>query len=335
MSMTRFTRQLNRIRYYVTNTLAMGIPDAWYRRRGRSLLAAVTEAEMAQLADRLVYYNRLDSPFSLPGDALRSADLHWTGQTTYFFDLNAVLRYFPRDRRVAYVFGDVTQVPAVPSFVKSRPIAGDNRNAVLLRLNQIRHFIFIHDPIPFRRKKDRLVWRGKAKRQPQRLALLANYQNHPRCDVGDTGPDRRGRPTWRPFMSIRDQLRHKFVLSLEGNDVGTNLKWIMSSNSLCLTTRLHYETWFMEGRLVAGRHFVQLEDDLDDLDERICYYLGHPDEAEAIIREAQAYVAQFLDPERERLLSLLVAQKYFQLQDVQPSGPRASIPPGELPSATQ
>lgn len=42
------------------------------------------------------------------------------------------------------------------------------------------------------------------------------------------------------------------------------------------------------------------------------YYLSHPEEAEAIIQNAQQWVAQFKDTKRERLISLLVAQKYFQ-----------------------
>ncbi|TOQ08578.1 glycosyl transferase family 90, partial [Vibrio parahaemolyticus] len=74
------------------------------------------------------------------------------------------------------------------------------------------------------------------------------------------------------------------ILSLEGMDVATNLKWIMSSNSLCFTPKLRYETWFMEGKLKAGVHFVQVKDDFSDLDEKMDYYLEHPDKAEEIIQ---------------------------------------------------
>ena len=56
-------------------------------------------------------------------------------------------------------------------------------------------------------------------------------------------------------------------MSLEGIDVATNLKWIMSSNSLCFSPKLRYETWFMEGKLVPGVHFVEVRDDFDDLAE--------------------------------------------------------------------
>jgi len=35
------------------------------------------------------------------------------------------------------------------------------------------------------------------------------------------------------YLSIDQQRRLPLHRSLEGNDVATNLKWIMSSNSLC------------------------------------------------------------------------------------------------------
>ena len=42
------------------------------------------------------------------------------------------------------------------------------------------------------------------------------------------------------------------------------------------------------------------------------YYLGHPEEAEAIIAHAHEYIALFRDRKRERIISLLVLQRYFE-----------------------
>ena len=52
---------------------------------------------------------------------------------------------------------------------------------------------------------------------------------------------------------------------------------------------------------------------LDDLEEKLNYYIAHPEKAEEIIAHAHEYVAQFFDTERERLISLLVMDKYFQM----------------------
>ncbi|NBB78368.1 MAG: lipopolysaccharide A protein, partial [Verrucomicrobia bacterium] len=120
--------------------------------------------------------------------------------------------------------------------------------------------------------------------------------------------------TWqKPYLSIPEQLQHKFILSVEGNDVATNLKWIAQSNSLCFMTKPKYESWFMEGTLQAGKHYVQVRDDYADLPDKITYYMNHPDEAETIIRELNCYYKQFNDTRKEQLIGLLVAEKYLRL----------------------
>ncbi|WP_289201193.1 glycosyltransferase, partial [Phocaeicola sartorii] len=57
----------------------------------------------------------------------------------------------------------------------------------------------------------------------------------------------------------------------------------------------------------------EIKDDLSDLEEKLTYYISHPAEAEQIVRHAHEYVAQFLDAKRERLISLLVMDKYLRM----------------------
>ena len=108
-------------------------------------------------------------------------------------------------------------------------------------------------------------------------------------------------------------MKYRYIISIEGNDVASNLKWIMASNSLCLMPAPVYETWFMEGTLQPGLHYVQLRSDFADLEEKILHYEKHPDQAREIVRNANAYVKQFAHRRREQVLSLLVLYKYFAL----------------------
>jgi AsnA-type aspartate--ammonia ligase len=107
----------------------------------------------------------------------------------------------------------------------------------------------------------------------------------------------------REKKTIREHLDYKFIMALEGNDVASNLKWVMSSNSLAVMTRPTCETWFMEGTLVAGYHYVEVKEDFSDLPEKLQYYIEHPEQAEDIIRHAHEYVRQFQDKERENLIT--------------------------------
>ncbi|MDE4959522.1 glycosyl transferase family 90, partial [Francisella tularensis subsp. holarctica] len=75
-------------------------------------------------------------------------------------------------------------------------------------------------------------------------------------NFGDTRKETIGQPYNNGFLSIQDQIKYKYIVSIEGYDVATNLKWIMNSNSLCFMNKPKYETWFMEGTLIPNHHYV-------------------------------------------------------------------------------
>ncbi|WP_261903435.1 glycosyl transferase family 90 [Vibrio fortis] len=305
---------MKKLKYYLSNGFLAVLPSLFFRLSANILLSQKYKYAEDSLKERVDYYCKINSQCSLSKqDTTQVKDFKKTGGSAYYFDLLKVIKCFPRQSRFKYVNGDVTDVPDEPSFLKSRPIEGNNTNSVLLKLNAVRHYLFIEGDKPYEEKKDLLVWRGTGFR-PNRRTLLSKHFNNDRCNVGrvdtqDKDPEQLSYVT--PPMTISEQLEYKFILSLEGMDVATNLKWIMSSNSLCFTPKLVYETWFMEGKLQAGVHFVEVQDDFSDLDEKMDYYLANPQEAKNIISNASQWVEQFKDQKKERLISLLVAQKYF------------------------
>ena len=312
--MDRLTKQLRKIAYYAANGASLAVPGWWFRRQLPDLLerAAALDVDGA-LTQRVDYYCKPTGPFDLGADGTPIRAVSGRQHHTYYFDLMRTLRYFPSELELGYVFGDVTRDPDVPSVVKSRPIGDDNRNAVLLKLNRLRHYRPFRDRQPFAAKREALVWRGKCRKKPERIAFVERFADHPAFDVGSSDPRDRDQPYYRPFLDVADPVRCKFILSIEGNDVATNLKWILASNSLCLMKRPRYETWFMEGRLIPGHHYVELADDFSDLEAKVDHYTRHGDEAEAIIRNANAHAASFRDQPREALLELLVMHRYFRL----------------------
>ena len=44
----------------------------------------------------------------------------------------------------------------------------------------------------------------------------------------------------------------------------------------------------MEGMLKPNYHYIEVKDDFSDLEERLTYYIAHPEEAEAIIETASS-----------------------------------------------
>lgn len=203
--------------------------------------------------------------------------------------------------------------PDCPTIVKSRLLGPDNANSVVLKLDKLRHFMFVNAPVPFEQKQDRVIFRGKIRSSRVRKAFIEQFVDHPLVDCGVVGRDYCP-PHWRkPKRTIRQHLDCKFIMALEGNDVASNLKWVMSSNSIAVMTRPTCETWFMEGTLRPDYHYIEVKEDYSDFEEKIRHYMEHPDEARLIVEHAHEYVRQFFDLRRERLISLLVLNRYFQL----------------------
>ena len=293
--------------YYVKNGFLDKLPRSFFNYK-RSEFS--TEA-----LKRINYYNKLDHQYKLSTFHQLLSYKRPKKHSAYYFDMMKDLRHFEGNKKFSYEFGDVTEVPSEPCFVKSRPICDDNQNSILLKLDRIRHFKFVKDDIRFQDKKDLLIGRGKiSPKQTHRVKFYKMYFNHPMCNLGAVKSPLVN-PDWNnKKLSIKEHLKYKFILSLEGFDVATNLKWIMSSNSIAVTPKLKYETWFMEGTLIPDVHFICIKDDYSDLEEKLNYYIENTDKALEIIKNANDYVKQFFCNKTEKNITLGVLEKYFELQ---------------------
>ena len=301
-----FKGRLARIRYYLCEGLAL-------RRSVKPVEMLLADVDVtSDLQNRVDYYCKLNKPFSPSAKAASVATFKKTKSFVYYADTKRVVRHFPKNKRFDYVFGDVTDVPDTPSFVKSRPISEDNQNSVLLKLNAIRHYKFLSDSLEFENKRPLAVWRGMVYHQHRR-DFVDMYWGSKLANIGHNDEKLSYEPSYKGFLSIQEQLNYRYIISVEGKDVATNLKWAMASNSLVMMRRPRFETWFMEGLLVPGVHYVELKEDFSDLEEKIEYYNLHPSEALEIIEYAHKHVSQFFDKDKEQLVSLLVAKKYFGL----------------------
>lgn len=298
--------------YYLNNLLLNVVPSYLFTRYKNKLEKQFsTDAEAIQR--RVDYYCKLEQPATLNGNAeCRAINYKLRNKSAYYYDLKQYLYYFPKRFKFCYYFGDKVAVESCPTLYKARPTEGDNKNSVLFKLDKIRHFRFIQDATPFHAKKDMAVFRGRVT-QKHRLRFMNAMFGHPFMDAGQSNTSDTN-PEWqKPFMSVEEQLQYKFMICLEGNDVASNLKWAMSSNSIVVTPKMRFETWFMEGVLEPGVHFIQVADDWSDFDEKIRYYLDNPAQAEKMLEKAHQHVAQFQDAKREDWVSIKTLEKYFAI----------------------
>ena len=284
---------------------------SWLKKRAKTLLDSFeTRADQNYILERVNYYCKLSDTNLVNGEYQLSSMPK--AKNNYFRDFFEYSRFFDGDLKVDTAFGDNILVPPTPSVTKSRPITDDNANCVLCNLDKVRHFTFLKDKSRFEDKANKAIFRA-AIYQPHRIDFMEKYFGSEWVDCGDTGT-RPINSAWKvPLITLYDHLVYKFILAIEGNDVASNLKWIMSSNSIAVMPKPKYETWFMEGTLIPNYHYIEIKDDYSDLPERLQYYIDHPEEAKKIIQNAHEYVKQFQDKDREDLIHLLVLKKYFSL----------------------
>ncbi len=316
---------VRRAAFYVSNFLRYYTPDMLWHLCFNIRMGGLTEEEKLEARRRADYYCRLPE-----GATIRKRKSQCVGDftypfgqkkkfATYFFDLHKFVRLFPREARFVYIPGDIEFSIDQPAIVKARAVCRGTTDAVVMKLNSVRHFHFIRDEKPFVAKRHRLIFRNFVLNQPWRQRLLDAYCNHPLCDFGRINAVDDGHPEYtKDFIPINKQLDSMFILCIEGNDVATNLKWVMSSNSIAVMPRPKMESWFMEGVLKPDYHYIEVKEDYSDLIEKTDYYAKHVDEAEAIIRHAHAHVARFGNKRVEDWCSFLVLKKYFESIEVIP-----------------
>ena len=300
-----------RLRYYLKHLAHHAKPTALHARRYAALQRYKERCDPAELERRLAVYLGPAEAFELPPTAVAKRDFKRTGGTVYWLDVLEFLPYFQPGASFLFKFGDDMTPCALPTIAKMRSMVDPRDHAVIFKLNKWRHFRFVRDRTPWRAKADRAVWRGLVVHEWRKRFVERTWE-HPLCDIGQTHPQT-DEPWCTPRLTIPEQLRSKFIFSIEGNDVATNLKWIMSSNSLCVMPKPKVQSWFCESQLEPGVHYARIADDYSDVDQVLRHYLAHPAEAERIIANAQAHVARFRDPLLEDLLCIEVLERYTAL----------------------
>ena len=228
------------------------------------------------------------------------------------------------------VFGDISHKVDKFAFTKSRPVDMKNNYNILLNLNTPRHWGCLGEvdkyDIPFFSKINKVVWRGTNTGSPNcdvnlRYLLISKYQNssNKNIDTKFSHLSQKNNYTGNLIfdkMPIKELLQNKFLISIEGNDVATNLKWIMYSNSLVLMPKPTICSWFMEDKLIPDFHYVELKSDLSDLEDKYNWCCKNLDKCEKIVRNAKLYVSQFLNFDKEKEIVKKILNIYTNIIDI-------------------
>jgi len=223
---------------------------------------------------------------------------------------------------------------SLPIIAKSRPI--NNKNIALLNLNKRKHwtghYTFAKDDLlDTLSKKPICIWRGTTtgdwfdgSSENFRYVLFRKFfsNNSDLLDFGLSSVTSSTRirlskeisdqmKKWvKGEMSTQDLLTYRYILSLEGNDISTSLKWILRSNSVPLLPTPKFDSWIMESTLIPYEHYIPVENDFSNLDSLIDQCNSNPRLVSHVADAGKAYIKNFENDEEERLISHDIL-KYF------------------------
>lgn len=238
--------------------------------------------------------------------------LEWFNSDKYFKEKSFLLRP-----------GDVFFHTDIPIITKTRPL-GNSYN-VILNLDPERHwgeikYVDNYD-MPFIEKNNKIIWRGSTNgflqslTRPSRISICEKYYNHENnmIDIGFSSSHiEELRKYVKNYLSLEDQLKSKFLISLEGGDVATNLKWMLYSNSVVLMPAPTMVSWAMEDTLQPWVHYVPLEKDFNDLEEKYNWCTLNLDKCEQIAKNGKEFINQFLNEETEKIITNMVLRNYVE-----------------------
>ena len=209
------------------------------------------------------------------------------------------------------------------AFVKNRYSGLEKKTVILRCLNKKRHWNLYYnrpDDIPFDNKLNSLYWRGTttgSMRNPaNRFHLVKKYYNrNPNIDIGFSFTCQ-GNEKYNAYVKGKDDistfLKHKYILSLEGNDKDSGLNWKLNSNSLVLMPKPRSSSWLMEDKLMPDVHYVLIKDDFSDIEEKIEWCNQHQDNCVSIVKNANRFMEQFKDEHLEEEIEERVIKLYFE-----------------------
>ena len=202
-----------------------------------------------------------------------------------------------------------------PYIRKARKI--NDEYGVLFKLSTIRHFFpcklaMKHD-IDWKEKSQNVVWRGATTSKRYRDTFVQQY-----FDLFDIGfSTTKQTPELinyrRPSLSIKEQLKFKFIVSLEGYDLASNLKWILSSNSVPIMPKPTWVSWIMEHKLEPYVHYLPLNDQLNNLSELLAWAKENDKACMRIAQNGKAYMNQFFNEKEEAEIQHELLARYVNL----------------------
>lgn len=326
----RFPSIAERIRYYMGKWYDKSIPMYGKEFQADAYIQRKSTREYGPYSNILVDFTNKDNLWNC-----YNSKKEYKVFSPYCRDyMDIAILHSQRSANILQYIGDgvphVThEIRKYPIFGKVRPLIPYDDNTtmaavrpIILPLNRKRHYGITSDvsnnDVPWEQKVSKAIWRGKYDTPRTRhiaYSLVSKYVNstlvNAKFSKHTTGAphDMVGE-----YKTMKEQLIYKYIVSIEGNDVSSGLKWMLLSNSVVLTPPFTVESWAMEGSLKPYVHYLPLKSDMSNVEDMIQWAEMHPKETRLISERSTLYIYDmFYHPdaiEDERQVMIGIMERY-------------------------
>lgn len=188
------------------------------------------------------------------------------------------------------------------------------------------------DMFSWKDKIHKMVFRGattgpivSSKEKTSRYEIINRFANCSWTDFGfnqiisNTKTD----PNWpthkkqiltltRKSMTVKEMLKYRFILCIEGNDISTAFGWVLSSNSVPIHPYpFMFESWFFQG-LKPWVHFIPCKLNGSDLEQLMKWTQENDAECQKIAKRGREHMKRMLNP----VLYVGVLKRMYELWDM-------------------
>jgi Glycosyl transferase family 90 len=95
-------------------------------------------------------------------------------------------------------------------------------------------------------------------------------------------------------LSMAEIQSHKVIISFEGNDVASGLKWSLLSQSVVLMPMPTRTSWAMEELMEPWVHYIPMNDDGSNAEEMVQWVIDNDQKAKLIAQRATLFIYDLL-----------------------------------------
>jgi hypothetical protein len=188
-----------------------------------------------------------------------------------------------------------------PVLVKTRDTFNQLSRGVIANLNSGRHWdLNLSQDVAWADKLNDVYWRGADTghelHNNDRVNFVSRFFGKYDVAFSDYSQNYIDSPylyskEWlKGFCSREDFLKRKYLPVIDGNDKSSSLNWVLASNSIPIMPKPRFHSWLCEKFLESGVHYVEVERDFSDFEEKLDWCKSHDEECKIIAGNGSQFI---------------------------------------------